>query len=531
MTNWRILELSLAALMAGTQYRGALEKKLKSLLEDLQKERDVALFIDEIHLIMGAGSTDNGAMDVANLLKPALARGELRCIGATTIEEYRRFIEKDPALERRFQIIRIEELTSEATLEVLQRLRPSMESHHGVKLSTKALKAAVGLTERYMTDRRLPDKAIDVVDQACARYRLKLCAARAGYKAKSADDSLASPPVADRISPHDIRKIVSRSTGIPIDEITSDERKRLDDLEKHLKSRIIGQDEAVKRVVRVVKRSRVGLSDPNRPDASMLFLGPTGVGKTQLAEAAADLLFGSSRHLITFDMSEYPEAHSISRLIGAPPGYVGSEEEGALIEAVRTTPFSILLFDEIEKAHPRIFDIFLPILDEGRLTGRNGRQVSFKNTLVVFTSNIGADLLRTSPTEDERRSLVEELSRHFRPEFINRIDEIVPFQPLLMEDVRAILHLFLADFARRLRKKGYKLRVYQGAYEVLAEEGYSREFGARELRRTVERLVIDPISEQLLRDAFKPGHAIEVILDGKELAFRQGAPVSGKEHD
>lgn len=519
LTGYRFVELNMAALMAGTQFRGAFEEKLLGLLEQLRREPKTVLFIDEIHLIMGAGGVEGSSADLANLIKPALSRGELRCVGATTLHEYRKFIEKDPAIERRFQMLRIEELSPAATWEVLSHLVPSLQRHHGVHISRKAVHASIALTQRYMPNRQLPDKAIDVLDQACARYRLKTVAAQSmpgGF------DSDPSTPLAEKVTPHDIRRVVSRMTGIPIEEITAEERLRLSDLDRKLGRRIIGQDEAVSKVAAAVKKARAGLADPNRPEAVMLFLGPTGVGKTQLAKSLADLLFGSSKHLVTFDMSEYVEEHSVSRLLGAPPGYIGSDEEGRLSQAVRSAPFSILLFDEIEKAHKRIFDVLLPILDEGRLRDSRGNYLNFRNCIVIFTSNVGAHHLnRTSLPADEDR-LTEELRRHFRPEFINRIDEIVPFYPLLFEDIRTMLKLNLREMSDRLKEKGIRLRVFQGAYEHLAEKGYSPEYGARELRRTVERLVMNPIGARVLEGLFKQGDTVEVLVEGSELTFRKG---------
>ncbi len=519
LSGYRFLELNMAALMAGTQYRGAFEERLLGLLEELRREPKSVLFIDEIHLIMGAGSVEGGSTDLANLLKPALARGELRCIGATTLQEYRKFIERDPAIERRFQMLRIEELSAAATWEVLGHVRPGLQSHHGVHISGKAMHAAIALSQRYMPNRQLPDKAIDVLDQACARYRLKAMAAK---NMPAAFDSDAGRPLAEKVTPHDVRKVVSRMTGIPIEEITQEERVRLTDLDRKLRKRIIGQDAAVSKAVAVVKKARAGLADPNRPEAVMLFIGPTGVGKTQLAKSLADMLYGSAKHLVTFDMSEYVEEHSVSRLLGAPPGYVGSEEEGRLSQAIRNAPFSILLFDEIEKAHRRIFDIFLPILDEGRLKDARGRDLSFRNCIIVFTSNVGAEYLNRDTDVIDDDALMNGLREHFRPEFINRIDEIVPFYPLLFEDIRLMLKLNLGDMNERLKERGMRLRVFQGAYEYLAKQGYNADFGARELRRTVERLVMNPISAMVLEGRFAKGDTVEVLVENEELTFRKG---------
>ncbi len=515
----RILELDLPAMMSGTQYRGSFEEKVFALIEELHRSHDTILFIDEVHLMMGAGATDGDSMDLANLLKPALGRGELRCIGATTLKEYRRFIGKDPAIERRFQMIRIEPLSSVATMQVLRALRPSLEEYHRVHIRSTALDAAVRLTERYLPNRCLPDKAIDVIDQACARHRI-------GALLEGREDGRVSTPARLIVTPHSVRQVVSQLAAVPIEEITQEERIRLSDLDDRLSRKIIGQDEAVAKVVASIKKSRAGLADPKRPDAVMLFLGPTGVGKSQLAKELAHNLFGSENHLITFDMSEYSEPHSVSRLIGAPPGYVGHDREGLLTAAVQDTPFSILLFDEIEKAHPRVFDLLLPVLDEGRLKDADGRMVSFRNCIIIFTSNVGAETLCRSGNGREGPRVVDELRKHFRPEFINRIDEIVPFYPLLFEDVRAILKCMVDGLRLRLHEKRLGIRMYQRAYEFLAEKGYSKEFGARELQRAVERHVANPISELILEGGFEPGDMIDVLMDEGVLCYRKGKPSS-----
>jgi len=526
LSDARILELNIAALMSGTQYRGAFEEKVLALLEQLKKDPNLILFIDEIHLIMGAGATDGGSPDIANLLKPVLARGEIRCIGATTLKEYRKFIERDAAIERRFQIVRVEPLSEAATWEVLRKLRSSFQEHHGVRISRRAMRDAITLTQRYLPNRQLPDKAIDILDQACARHRLRAIAAKTKPGLFDSDDGR---PQEAKVVPHDIRKVLSQMTSIPIEEITHEERRRLSDLETTLSREIIGQDEAIAKSAAAMKKARAGLADPNRPDAVLLFLGPTGVGKTQLAKSLARHVFGSEDHLVTFDMSEFIEEHSVAKLLGAPPGYVGSDEEGRLVSAVRDKPFSILLFDEVEKAHPRIFDIFLPILDEGRLKDAHGRPVSFKNCIIVFTSNIAAKSISREDSEESDSKIIDELQGHFRPEFINRIDEIVPFHHLIFEDVRSILAIAVKGLKRRLREKQIRIHVYQGAYELIAERGYNKDFGARELRRAFERLVINPISEKMMEGEFGRGDRIEVLEQDGALVFRKAANAEPKQ--
>lgn len=512
----RILELNLSALMSGTQYRGAFEQRVGALIKEIENDEKVILFIDEIHLIMGAGSTDGGGMDLANLLKPTLSRGRIKCIGATTLQEYRKFIGKDPAIERRFQMVRVEPLTPEATLRVLDKLRPSLEKHHGVQITRESLKTAIDMTVRYLPNRQLPDKAIDALDQACARYRIHRAAGTKSMRGRERHE----------VNCHDIRRVVSQLAGVPLEEVTVQERRALVDLDRRLAARIIGQDEAVTKAATAVKKARAGLADPDRPDASMLFLGPTGVGKTQLAKELARSVLGSRNHLITFDMSEFIESHSVSRLIGAPPGYVGSEKEGLLTEAVANNPFSIVLFDEIEKAHPQIFDIFLPILDEGRLKDSQGKMVSFRNTMIIFTSNIGANVLCDPAFDHNIEAVLDELRKHFRPEFINRIDEIVPFYPLLPEDVRSILRQMVDRVRLRLKEKNIGIRMYQRAYEYLGEKGYSPQYGARELQRAVERHIAGPLSEMLLEGKFVSGDMVDVLIEGDGLLFQKGDPSS-----
>ncbi len=513
LSQTRILELNLAAMMSGTEYRGRFEAKVFALIEELHRAKDTILFIDEIHLMMGAGSTESDSMDLANMLKPALSRGELRCIGATTLKEYRKFIASDPAIERRFQMVRVDALSPEATRTVLESMRASLEAHHRVTVQSEAIDATIQLTQRYLPNRQFPDKAIDVLDQSCARVRIGAAMRRRTLEADEA-------PVA--VTPHVVRKVVSLVSAVPVTEITREERARLTDLDARLARKVIGQDEAIAAVSAAVKRARAGMADPDRPDAVMLFLGPTGVGKTELAKQLAKQVFGSSSHLIRFDMSEFTEEHSVAKLIGAPPGYAGHGEGGRLTSAVKDAPFSVLLFDEIEKAHPRVFDLFLPILDEGRLADSDGRIVDFRNCMIVFTSNIGAESLQRGGDDGNHGAIFEALRRHFRPELINRIDEIVPFHPLLFEDVRAILKNMIDHVRLRVQDRDIRVRMYQGAYEFLAQAGYSAELGARELRRAVERHVVTPISERLLLGEFGRGDVIEVLVEDGELVYRKG---------
>jgi len=519
LTRYQIFELNIAALMSGTQYRGIFEEKINALLENLRNSEDAILFIDEIHLIMGTGSTDGDSIDIANLLKPVLARGEIKCIGATTYKEYRKFVAKDPALERRFQVVRLEELNENATMEVLKRVSPSLEKHHGVILSTKTLEAAIKYSQRYMPDRNLPDKALDILDQACARYRLKK---HALHQNPALLQNTIMPTSDNRVHSHEVRKVVSQLTGIPLQQMSEEERVHLTDLDRIIQKRLIGQPDAVAKAVGTVKKSRAGLSSPNRPDASMLFLGPSGVGKTQLAKLLAEQLFGSENHLHIFDMSQFVESNSVAMLLGAPPGYVGHEEEGLLTTAIMSAPFSILVFDEIEKAHPKIFDVFLPMLDEGRLKDAHGRKLDFRNTIIIFTSNIGADALMQGEADDSNNRLMKEVQQHFRTEFINRIDEIIPFYPLTAQDVYAILTLELKELSARLLEKNIKLSVDREAFKILAQSGYSPQFGVRELKRTVDKLLTVPLSSKILKDNLPPGTIVSITAQENALHFSYG---------
>ena len=505
----RIVSLDIPAMLAGTKYRGDFEERVKSILRDVKRAGDVILFIDELHTVIGAGSAE-GAIDAANILKPALGRGEVQIIGATTPEEYRRHIEKDAALERRFQPVQVSEPDAARTLEMLRSLRPGLELHHGVRISDAAMEAAVRLSRRYINDRFLPDKAIDLLDEAAAGLRV------AG--GRGAEKSVGTEAVA---------RVVSLWTGIPVTALDRSETERLCDLEAQLRQRVIGQDEAVAAVARAIRRSRVGLRDPNRPVGSFLFLGPTGVGKTELCRALAAAVFGDEQAIIRLDMSEYMEKHSVSRILGSPPGYVGYEEGGQLTEKVRRRPWSVLLFDEIEKAHEDLWSLLLQILDEGRLTDAAGRRVDFRNTLIVMTSNIGARAVTdgrsrlgfdTGEAFDDgemRRRVTEELRATFRPEFLNRVDESIVFRRLRREDLMRITQKLLAELRGRFREKGLTLEVPEETAAWLTERGADEKYGARPLRRTVQHSIEDAAAELLLEGGAAPGDRVTArVRDG-----------------
>jgi ATP-dependent Clp protease ATP-binding subunit ClpC len=554
----RVVVLDLAGMIAGTKYRGEFEERLKTVIDEVRAAEDLILFIDEMHTVIGAGAAE-GAMDASNMLKPSLARGELHVIGATTLDEYRANVERDPALERRFQPVFVREPTVDETIEILHGLKDRYEAFHRVRISDEAIVAAAELSDRYIRDRFLPDKAIDLVDQAGARVRLRMKTkdddtrsleeelrrlARERDQATAAEDYDRAGETRDQlesrrselderrksrsrapeVTPEDIAEIVSRATGIPVSQLTTEERERLMQLEQELHGRIVGQEEAVSAVAEAVRRARAGLADPSRPDGSFLFLGPTGVGKTELARALAEALFGDENLMVRFDMSEFQERHTVSRLVGAPPGYVGYEEAGQLSEAVRRRPYAVLLFDEIEKAHADVFNILLQILDDGRLTDSQGRTVDFKNTIVIMTSNLGADRIqqyaRTGGDFDRlKEDLMDELSQRFRPEFINRIDEIIVFRALNSEQLADITKLLLDRLARRLRAQRIEVEFDEEAVRLLAEEGFDPEFGARPLRRTIQRRVENELSRLVLGGSVEPGDKVVVSVSGDDLHF------------
>ncbi|MEU9332851.1 AAA family ATPase [Streptomyces sp. NPDC048290] len=550
----RLVSLDLPGMVAGTKYRGEFEERLKKLLEEVREHgEELILFLDELHTVVGAGGGGEGAMDAGNMLKPALARGELHLIGATTIDEYRKHIEKDAALERRFAPILVGEPSVDDTIEILRGLRDRYEAHHQVRITDEAVVAAAELSDRYITSRFLPDKAIDLMDQAAARVRLRAktplddtreieetvaalnrekdqAVADEEYerakelrdRIKEAEDRLAESDGAEEETPKvtadDIAEVVARSTGIPVAQLTEEERERLMKLEDHLHERVVGQDEAITAVSRAVRRARAGMADPDRPVGSFLFLGPTGVGKTELARALAAALFGDEHRMIRLDMSEFQERHTVSRLVGAPPGYVGHDEAGQLTEAVRRQPYSVVLFDEVEKAHPDVFNALLQILDDGRLTDAQGRTVDFKNTVIIMTSNIGADRILAAGVEDYdimREQVLPVLNDYFRPEFLNRIDEIILFRGLDRAQLRQIVELLLDHTRRRLRAQDVELEITDAAADLLANLGHQPDFGARPLRRTIQREVDDRLADLLLSGQLSEGDRARVdAVDG-----------------
>jgi ATP-dependent Clp protease ATP-binding subunit ClpC len=569
LADRRVVVLDLAGMVAGSNVRGEFEERLKNVIGEVAAaDRTIVLFLDEMHTLVGAGAA-SGSIDAGNMLKPALARGELQVVGATTVDEYRRYIEKDGALERRFQPILVPEPSVEDTVAILGGLRDRYEAHHQVRIGEEALVAAAELSDRYITNRFLPDKAIDLADQAAARVRLHSRAASPDTRAaeeqvarleREKDSAVAEEdysragqlreelitvrqqlaearsdrvPVVE-VTPEDVAEVVSRITGIPVAQLTQEERERLLDLEQILRKRVVGQEEAVSAVARAVRRARAGMKDPNRPVGSFLFLGPTGVGKTELARALATALFGDDNRMVRFDMSEFQERHTVSRLLGAPPGYVGHEEAGQLTEAVRRTPYTVLLLDEIEKAHSDVFNALLQLLDAGRLTDSHGRTVDFSNTVVIMTSNIGADKILAATTAGDdlaalREPLMQLLGSHFRPEFLNRIDEIIIFRGLGREQLREITGLLVKQTHRRLHAQGVTLEVTEAALDWLADHGYQPEFGARPLRRTIQRELDDELAELLLSGQFNPGDTATAEVMDSELHITTSAGAAAAE--
>ena len=574
LRNRRLVTLDVSALVAGSKYRGEFEERLKKCIKEVEQADDIILFIDELHTIIGAGAAE-GSMDAAAILKPPLSRGEIQIIGATTLDEYRKHLEKDSALERRFQTLVVKEPNEEQAVRIMEGLRDKYEEHHHVHFSDEALQAAVSLSDRYIQDRFLPDKAIDVIDEAGARMRIrnmvlpdeiqelddKLRALRAEKDAAIADqDFERAAEVRDReakvreerkkaqvewedktekivneIGVEDIADVVSMTTGVPVSNLTEAETEKLLRMESVLHERVIGQEEAVTALSKAIRRSRSGLKDPKRPAGSFIFLGPSGVGKTELSKTLAEFLFNSQDALISFDMSEYMEKHTVSRLIGSPPGYVGYDEGGQLTTAVRQRPYSVVLFDEIEKAHPDVFNILLQILEEGRLTDAQGRMVDFRNTVIIMTSNVGArEITTTAPlgfsssgatglNDDEIKTRVmSEVKRLFRPEFLNRIDEIIVFKSLTEDEIVEIVNLMVADLRDRLIEQNMTINMSDAANRLIAKEGTDLSFGARPLRRAIQRLLEDPISEQILEGKWTSGSVIDVDVEDEKLVFNQG---------
>jgi ATP-dependent Clp protease ATP-binding subunit ClpC len=571
LLNRRVVTLDLAAVVAGTKYRGEFEERLKTIINEVRHAGNtVILFIDEIHTLVGAGAAE-GAIDASNMLKPALARGEFQCVGATTLNEYRKHIEKDGALERRFQQVKVNAPSVDETIEIIKGLRDRYEAHHKVKISDEAIEAAAKLSERYITERFLPDKAIDVIDEAGARARLyattvpddirdidreienvtkekesavksqefekaagmrdkinELRRRRDDVRRKYENSKVRKTPV---VKAEDIAYIISKQTGIPLLKLEEKESEKLMKMEEEFHLRVIGQDEAIKAISRSIRRSRSGMSDPNKPIGSFIFLGPTGVGKTEVARTLAKILFEDRDALIRIDMSEFMEKFAVSRLVGAPPGYVGHEDGGQLTEKVRRRPYSVVLFDEIEKAHPEVFNILLQVLENGRLTDSVGRTVDFKNTVIIITSNIGSKYAERGkslgfnkneediPYEKMKTRVLDEVKKVMNPEFINRIDEMIVFHPLTKEDLRKIVDIMISDITKRLNEKSIRLNLSDAAKDLLIEHGYDPTYGARPLRRAIQKLLEDPLAEKLLTGSLVPDKAVEVDREKDDLVF------------
>ncbi|MEI6631238.1 MAG: ATP-dependent Clp protease ATP-binding subunit [bacterium] len=568
----RMVILDLALMVAGTKYRGQFEERIKAVMEEIKRSQDVIIFIDELHTLVGAGAAE-GAIDASNILKPALSRGEMQCIGATTLDEYRKYIEKDAALERRFQTIMVEPPSVEQTVEILKGLRDKYEAHHRVTFKDDALEAAAKMSDRYISGRFLPDKAIDLIDEAGARARLNVLVvppdikqfeekvetlrkekeifiksqdfekaallrdqerqARQELERLNKEWSQAKDKMRPEVSAEEIAKIVAQWTGIPIFRLEEKEGEKLLKIEEELHRRVIGQNEAILAIAHAVRRSRAGIKDPRRPIGSFVFLGPTGVGKTLLARALAEFMFGDEDALLQLDMSEYMEKFNVSRLVGAPPGYVGYEEGGQLTEKVRRRPYSVILLDEIEKAHPDVFNLLLQVLEDGRLTDSFGRKVDFRNTVLIMTSNVGAELIRRTGSlgfksqkedigyQEMKDKLLEEVKRTFKPEFLNRVDDIIVFRPLVKEDLERIIDIEIGFLAERLKEQKISLEVAQEAKDFLIEKGFDPVFGARPLKRTIQRFVEDPLASEIISKKFKEGCAVKVIRKNEELIFEQ----------
>ncbi len=569
----RVVSIDISSMVAGAKYRGDFEERIKKCLNEVKKAGDVILFIDEIHVIVGAGSAE-GAIDAANILKPLLARGEIQVVGATTLNEYRKYIEKDSALERRFQPVNVLEPTKEDTILILKGLRDRYEVHHNVKITDEAINEAVELSIRYINDRFLPDKAIDLIDEASSRVRLKTYTQPSNIKTleeklqniiKEKEDAIKiqefekAATLRDEehkikekldkenqkwknkntkqvinIVGQDIAEVVSSWTGIPTQKISQTENEKLKNLTNSLHERVVGQDEAVEAVAKAIKRGRVGLKDPKRPIGSFLFLGPTGVGKTELSKALAESLFGDENSMIRIDMSEYMESHSISKLIGSPPGYVGFDEAGQLTEKIRRKPYSVVLFDEIEKAHPDVMNMLLQILEDGRLTDSQGRTVNFKNTVIIMTSNVGARLITEKKTlgfniggddqekeyEEIKKEVMAELKKSFRPEFINRIDEIIVFHKLTQDEINRIIDIMLKEVEKRLKEQDIIIEIEQSAKDLIAKKGTDTTYGARPLRRAIQSNIEDKIAEAILDEAIKPGVSAIIYAEDDEIKIK-----------
>ena len=579
LENKKIIQLDMGLLIAGTKYRGEFEERLKKIMDEIRQAGNVILVIDEMHTLIGAGAAE-GAIDAANILKPALSRGEIQVIGATTSDEYRKYIEKDSALERRFQPVIIEEPSIDETIEIIRGLKPKYEEHHNLIISDDAIVAATKLSSKYINDRFLPDKAIDVIDEASSKVRLKVCTLSPEGKelekelkdiikekeeairnqeferASSLRDDEAN--MKDRIrevseewrrqndankptvTEDDVAEVVATMTGVPVTKLTEGESERLLKLEETLHNRVIGQSDAVVAISKAIRRARVGLKSPNRPIGSFIFSGPTGVGKTELAKALAEAIFGSEDNMIRVDMSEFMEKHSTAKLIGSPPGYVGYDDGGHLSELVRKKPYSVILFDEIEKAHPDVFNIMLQILDDGRLTDAKGRHVNFKNTVIIMTSNVGASMIATQgklgfTTGDDakkdkyeklKETVNEELKKAFRPEFLNRIDDIIVFSHLSKEEIREIVDLMMKDLFKRLSERELSIEVTDEVKDFLAKDGYNEAYGARPLRRLIQKRIEDPLAEEILTNAYQPGDTILLKLVDDKIVFerKEGKP-------